>query len=231
MSSCPEKPDQEFKEYIYSQLSRVGKVLSSGPRLVIMNILCQGACSVEVLAHRANLSVANLSRHLQVLLTTGMVKARRSGKYTFYSLADDSTREFFATFVEYGAKHLDEISMALQAVSKSPSRSKTIETEDLLRLLQDDDIVLVDVRPKEEFDQGHVANAVSIPLDEIEEHLPKLSKQKPIVVYCRGKLCILADEAVELFIKNGYQATRTEDGMTEWHHKGMPVAVKCSAES
>lgn len=223
MSIWPQAPDGEFKSFVYEQFARIGKALSSPPRLVILNILCQGEHTVESLSRHAALSVANLSRHLQVLKSVNLVKVRRDGKYIFYSLPDQQTCNFFTSFKEFGFQQLVELRAALEEISKAPSRVHPVDMAELQRLVDENEVILLDVRPKEEYAQAHLPGAISVPLDELELRLDELEKGKMIVAYCRGKFCILADQAVNILLAEGFQASRADDGVVEWRSAGLPV--------
>lgn len=223
MPIWPSVPNQEFKSFVYEQFSRIGKAFSSPHRLVIMNILCQGEHSVEALAKCTGLSIANLSRHLQVLKSTNLARVRRDGKYIYYSLADESTCGFFTTFKDFAYTQLVEIRTALQEISRSSSRLHPVNREELIKLVDKEDVLLIDVRPEEEYEHAHLPGAISMPLEELEKHLDKLPKKRAIVAYCRGRFCILADEAVEFLLKKGFKAKRANDGVVEWKIAGLPV--------
>lgn len=223
MFGIPKIPDDEFKEFVYEHISRVGKAFSSPQRLVIMNILSQGEHSVESLAKQSNLSIPNLSRHLQLLKAANLVKIRREGKYIFYRLADEETSIFYMKFKDFAANRIAEIRAALEEISSYPSRAKTITIEELRERLNDESIIIIDVRPREEFKEGHIPGAISIPLEELEKRLNELPKDKDIVAFCRGKFCVLGDKAVNLLLEKGYRARRIEDGIIEWKLAGLPV--------
>ena len=220
MPIVPRHPDSEFKEYIYEQFSRIGKALSSPQRLIIMNVLCQGEHTVESLTEQTALSVANLSRHLQILKSVNLVQVQRRGKYMYYRIPDERTCRFYLAFRDFAADQLTEIQSALLEIANSPSRLDPVDAHELKRMIEQENTVLVDVRPEEEYRQGHLPGAVSMPLDRLSELLAHLPKQKPIVAYCRGKYCILADQAVELLRSSGFQARRADDGIVEWTLSG-----------
>ena len=223
MPVWPKNPDGEFKAFVYEQFSRIGKTLSSPQRLIILNILCQGEHTVESLARHAGLTVANLSRHLQILKATNMVKMRRGGKYTYYSLSDEQTCTFFGLFKEFGARQLLEIQAAMEEISTTPSRVDLLGLEQLRSMVEDGEAIIIDVRPAEEYQKAHLPGAISMPLDQLEIGLQELPKDRHIVAYCRGKFCILADKAVEILRSHGFQAVRAGDGVVEWRDAGLPL--------
>jgi len=223
MSSFPTQPDKEFKEYVYDQLARIGKVLSSPQRLIIMNILSQSEHTVEELAKYANQSIANVSRHLQVLKSVNLVKVRRDGKHMQYSLTNKNTIEFYLRFKVLAWEHLAELRTAVQEISRSPTRADQIDRAELLKKIEDGDAILLDVRPGREYGESHLPGSVSIPLEELETRLEELDSDKTIVAYCRGQFCILADRAVEILRSQGYEAKRTDENIMDWMVNGIPL--------
>lgn len=219
----PTTPDDSFKTFAYEQFSRIAKALASPPRLVILNILCQGEHTVEAITKYSNQTTANVSRHLQLLKSTNLVKIRRQGKYIYYSLADDSTCAFFTSYRRFAVEKLPELKQALMSISESPSRLHPVAMADLKRLVSESHAVILDVRPIEEFEQGHIPNAISIPLDELATRYVELPEGRPVVVYCRGQFCILADKAVEILLSHGIDAQRADDGLVDWKLAGLPV--------
>jgi rhodanese-related sulfurtransferase len=188
-----------------------------------MNILCQGEHTVDALAQYGGLSVANVSRHLQILKAAHLVKVRRSGKYIYYIIADEQTSSFFNQFKDFAANRLAEIRTAFQEISASPSRLQPVSLEELKRKIFEEDAIIIDVRPEEEFLHEHIPGAVSLPLSDIEKRINKLPKNKEVVAYCRGRFCILGDQAVEILISEGFSARRADDGVIEWKLAGLSV--------
>ena len=223
MPILPDAPNDEFKRFVYDQFSRIGKALSSSARLVIMNVLCQGEHTVEALARYADMNVANISRHLQVLRGANLVKIRREGKYIYYAVAGEDTVRFYHDFKNFACNQLLEIRSALQEISKSPSRLHPVGREELLKKISEDHVLIVDVRPAEEYKEEHLPGAISMPLQELEKRLRELPQDKLIVAYCRGRFCILADKAVEILLASGYSAQRADDGVVEWKIAGLPT--------
>jgi rhodanese-related sulfurtransferase/DNA-binding transcriptional ArsR family regulator len=225
MPLVPEQPDTTFKTFVYEQFSRIGKALSSPQRLIIMNVLCQGKHSVESLVRETGLTMANLSRHLQILKSAHLVHVDRVGKYMYYRLPDERTSRFFTSFRDFGAEQLAEIQSALVQIADSPSRLNPVDLEQLKHLVEEENTIVIDVRPEQEYYQAHIPGAVSIPLDQLTERLNELSKSSRVVAYCRGRFCVLADRAVTLLHENGYEARRADDGVIEWIQAGMPAAT------
>ncbi len=223
MPILPDTPNDEFKRFVYDQFSRIGKALSSPARLVIMNVLCQGEHTVDALARYADMNVANISRHLQVLRGVNLVKIRREGKYIYYAVAGEDTVRFYNDFKNFAYHQLLEIRSALQEISKSPSRLHPVGREELLKKINEEYVLIVDVRPEEEYIQGHFPGAISVPLQGLDRRLRELPRDKLIVAYCRGRFCILADKAVGILLAHGYSARRADDGVVDWKIAGLPV--------
>lgn len=223
MDYLPRTPDSEFKQYLYQHFSRIGKALSSPPRLVILNILSQGEHTVESVARASQLTPANVSQHLQLLKSVNLVRQRKEGKFVRYSLADEDASRFFVTYRRFVHSRIPEIDTAIRAVHEAPSRRNALTVEQLADVLEKDAIFLVDVRPLEEFETAHVPGAVSVPLSELPDRLDELPRDKEIVTFCRGLFCILADQAVEILLQAGFQANRVEGGVLEWRLAGKPL--------
>lgn len=217
--------ERAFKERLYAQFARLGKALASPARLELLDVLAQGEHTVEVLAHEAGLSVANASAHLHVLARAQLVVSRKAGLHVHYRLADPSVYRLWATLREAGSAQLAEIDRLVGTYLHDRQALEPLSRDDLLARLNHGDTVVLDVRPTLEYQQGHVAGARSIPVDELEARLEELDPQREIVAYCRGPYCIFADEAVALLRTHGLRAYRYEDGFPEWAAAGLPVAV------
>lgn len=223
MSFFPSAPDADFKEFVYEQFSRLGKALASPQRLIILNIISQGEHTVEALARYSGLSVANVSRHLQILKSTNLVKVRKKGKFVYYRLADAATADFFIQFRDFACTCLPDIVHSLSKIAVSPTRSNQIAMRDLLPKIHGQSVFIIDVRPEEEYLESHLPGAVSMPLDKIEVTIDALPKDKEIIVYCRGEFCILADQALEILRQHGYKARRMNEGLIDWKMAGFPI--------
>jgi DNA-binding transcriptional ArsR family regulator len=218
MSTFPSEPDQQFKAYVYEQFARLGKALSSPARLILLNILCQGERSVEDLAATADLSIANTSRHLQVLKSTNLVTVRRAGTHVFYSVTGDKVRLFFDALRDLALDRLAELRQALSQISDSETRRDTVSKEELVEKASGDDAVILDVRPTVEYQAFHIPGSMSIPIDELNNRLDELVpiRDKELIVVCRGKYCVLADQAIPILRELGLHARRAADGAIEW---------------
>ncbi|MEX2584846.1 MAG: metalloregulator ArsR/SmtB family transcription factor [Balneolaceae bacterium] len=214
---------REFKTKLYEELSRVTKALSNPHRLEILDLLAQSPFPVAYIAEQIHLPVANTSQHLQVLKTSGLVRTERKGKYMYYGLAGEHVFDTWITLRKLGFSLNGEINTLLEDYREKRSKLNTINREELLIKLDRQEIYLIDVRPEEEYRKGHIDQAISFPQRELKDHLDKLPKEREIVAYCRGPLCLMADEAVALLNERGYSAVRLNDGFADWIANDMPV--------
>jgi rhodanese-related sulfurtransferase len=211
-----------MKNIAYEQLARIGKAVSSPSRLEILDLLRNGARTVECLAKAADLGVANVSRHLQVLRNAGLVISEKQGLYVTYHIADRSVCEFFMAMCKLAEARLVEFEKIVEQFSGSGDM-EPVDRAELLQRAQNGEITLIDVRPFAEYDAGHIPGAHPVPLEEIEKHLSMLPADREVVAYCRGPYCLLATKAVELLCLKGFDARRIKDGINEWRACGMPV--------
>ncbi len=212
-----------FKNQLYEQFARIGKALSNGHRLELLEVLAQGEHSVEALARETEMSVANASQHLQVLRAAQLVDVRREGVYIYYCLADERVFTLWQAMRQVGEARIAEIDRVVDTYLHDRNLLQPIGATELLQRLVEDNIILLDVRPVEEYTAGHLPNAISIPVTELEARLPELPRDKEVVAYCRGPYCVFADEAVTLLRTNGYSARRLEQGLPDWRALGLPV--------
>jgi rhodanese-related sulfurtransferase/DNA-binding transcriptional ArsR family regulator len=217
-------PSRRFKDDIYEQFSRIGKAVSSPKRLELLDILCQGERTVEKLAKETSLTVANTSRHLQVLKNSRLVEQEKKGLYVFYRPAPTVCR-FFLAMREVAENRIAEIEQIKKRFLDGKSGMEAIDRGELLARLKNGNITLLDVRPPEEFLSGHIDGSLSVPLNELEFMLANLPKDQEIVAYCRGPYCVLSIEAVDLLNKRGFKARRLDDGVQDWKQMGLSVAV------
>jgi len=214
-----------FKDLLYEQFARIGKALSNGHRLELLEVLAQGEHSVETLAQETGMSVANASQHLQVLRAAQLVDVRRQGIYIYYRLADERVFALWQAMREVGEARIAEIDRIVQTYLHDRSLLQPISAAELLRRLTEGNVILLDVRPAEEYAAGHLPDALSIPVADLEARLSELPQDREIVAYCRGPYCVFADEAVALLRTNGYRARRLEQGLPDWRTLGLPVEV------
>lgn len=209
---------------LYEQFARVGKAVASARRVELLDLLCQGERSVDALARTTGMTVTNTSQHLQVLLAAGLVGTRKAGTRVFYRVADDDVCRFFVGLCETAAARLAEIERLVRAYADGDGFEKVTRRE-LLHRMEQGDVVVLDVRPQEEFAAGHIPGAVSLPLDELRGRLDELPRSLEVVAYCRGPYCLLASQALHVLRAHGYTSHQLEDGFPEWRLAGLPVAV------
>lgn len=215
--------NREFKTSLYNQLASVTKAVSHASRLEMLDLLVQGIFAVEYIAKHTNLSVASASQHLQVLKNSGLVESERNGKYMLYKLAGEEVRTTWYALRNLAFRHNEEIRTLLNDFRTKRNQLDQISTEELQRKLEKGEVYLIDVRPAEEFEAGHITNALSRPRKLLEEKIDELPKDREIVVYCRGPLCLMADEAVVYLKKQGFDAKRMENGFTDWLAENRPM--------
>lgn len=218
-------PNRLFKDRVYEQLARIGKAVSSPKRLEILDLLSQGARTVESLAREAHLTVANTSRHLQVLRAARLIDAEKEGVFVSYRLADEVVSDFFRTLRLLAANRLAELEQLTRQFFKGRDALEPVDRKSLLERVRKEQVTVLDVRPPEEYRAGHIPGAISIPLKELKARLSDLPRNQEIVAYCRGPYCVLAVQAVEMLRDNGFRAVRLEDGVSDWRAQGLPVAV------
>lgn len=215
-----------FKNDLFSQFARVGKALSNANRLELLEFLAQGSRSVDSLAKVANLSVANTSQHLQLLRQSGLVTNRKDGLKVYYSLSGDDVIALLDSLREVAERHLSDVNQLVDTYLTAKDDLDPIPAAELLLRAKEDLVTVLDVRPKEEFEAGHVQGAINIPIEELEYHLEQFDPSQEIVAYCRGPHCILAFDAVAQLREKGFQARRLENGYPEWKVAGLPVEDK-----
>ncbi|WP_273846172.1 ArsR/SmtB family transcription factor [Rubrobacter calidifluminis] len=218
---------REFKDLLYEQFARVGKALASPRRLEMIDLLAQGERTVEEIARQMELPVANVSQHLQVLRRARLVEARREGLYVRYRLADGRVFELWRMLREIGEERLAEIDRLVGDYLEDRASLEEVSAEELREMMRGGEVVVLDVRPEEEYRAGHIAGARSLPVEELEERLERCLRDLPpdrrIVAYCRGPYCVFSDEAVEMLRERGYSAVRLAEGFPEWRAAGFPV--------
>jgi len=217
-----------FKDRIFGELAVLGQALASPHRLELLDLLAQGARTVEDLAREARMSLANTSAHLQVLRRARLVEAEKQGLYVRYRIASPGVFELYRALRDLGAVRLAEIDRLVESYFTNRDALHIVDKEELLRQVEQGAVTVVDVRPYEEFRQGHIPHARSIPLAELERRLAELPSGTEVVAYCRGPYCLLSDEALTLLLKHGYRARRLSEGLPEWREAGYPVGTIAS---
>ena len=212
-----------FKDAVFAEFGRIAAAFASPKRLEILDVLAQGERSVETLAREAALSVANTSRHLQVLKAANLVASRRAGLQVFYRLADPMVLRGYRALQALSDARLAQLDRLVREYFASTDGLEPVPRGELLRRVRRRDVVVLDVRPNEEYVAGHIAGAVSLPLAQLRRRLADLPAHRRIVAYCRGPYCVLAAEAVRLLRQRGFDAVRLADGYPEWRDAGLPV--------
>ena len=201
------------------------KAMANPHRLEIIDLLGQSGRTVEEIANETEMSVANASQHLQVLKASNLVEVQREGNYIRYHLADDNIFKTWSALREVGFERVAEIDKLIQDYREKKNVLEAITIDELVTRMKSRNTVLLDIRPIEEFNSGHIAGAVSVPLETLSEMIKTLPKNKVYIAYCRGPLCVFADDAVNLLNKKGYKAKRLDEGFPDWKLRGLPIHV------
>jgi rhodanese-related sulfurtransferase len=217
-------PNRAFKDAIYEQFARIGKSVSSPKRLELLDLLCQGERTVEVLAKESGLTVANASQHLQVLRAARLVEAEKEGLFVIYRLADQTVCEFFRAMRVLAESRLAEVEQIKRQFLAGREGMEPVDRDVLLKLVREGAVTVLDVRPVEEYNAGHIPGALSIPLKDLTLHLFELPHDQDIVAYCRGPYCVLSIQAVEMLRAKGFQAVRLEEGIQDLRAMGFQIA-------
>jgi len=214
---------RQRKERVYRLFTRIASAMANPHRLELLDLLVQAPRTVEELARESGMSIANTSQHLQRLKQARLVMAKREGLYMRYRLADPAVARLWLELRAVGEQQLDEVEQALDAYRTRRHEFEKVSIDELRDRLQAGKAVLLDVRPDEEYLAGHLPQALSIPLDELEQRLNELPRHRTIVAYCRGPLCVLADDALALLSKQGRKVARLEEGVSEWEQAGWAL--------
>ena len=211
------------KQALFEQFAMVAKVVAHGHRLELLEQLAQGERTVEVLAQRTGLSVANASQHLQQMRRAGIVASEREGKFVKYRLADDAVLELLASLRRIAERNVAEVDRIVRSYFSNRDSLEAVSRKELRRRLRAGTVTVLDVRPEDEFALGHLPGARNIPLRELQKRLGEFDRRQEIVAYCRGPYCVLSYEAVAILRARGFKARRLEDGLPEWRAAGLPV--------
>lgn len=214
---------REFKDRLYAELGRIAKAIDSPRRLELIDLLAQGERSVEDLAAEAALSIANTSRHLQILRGARLVESRKEGLRVYYRLAEPEVFDVSRAVRGLAQRRLADLDRLVEAYLGSRDDLEAIPREELLRRVREGRAVVVDVRPAEEYSAGHIPGALSIPVGELEKRLSELPARREVIAYCRGPYCVMAYDAVARLRSRGRRARRLVDGLPEWRAAGLPV--------
>ncbi len=212
-----------FKNKVYTLLSQMVKAMANPHRLEIIDLLGQGGRTVEEIAYETDMSVANASQHLQVLKASNLVEVEREGNYIRYRLANDHIFQTWSALREVGFERVAEIDKLIQDYRGKRNALEAITIEELVTRMKSKNTVLLDIRPTEEFNSGHIPGALSVPLETLTAFIKTLPKNKEYIAYCRGPLCVFADDAAGVLNKKGFKARRLTEGFPDWKMKGLPV--------
>ena len=211
------------KTVLFAEFAAVAKALGHPQRLEILEMLAQGERSVEALAERLSLPVANVSQHLRLMRQAGLLTSRRAGKHIHYRVSDPAVLALTGALQRVAERNVAAVREVLGGYFRERDAMEPISRKELTRRLRDDAVVVLDVRPADEFAAGHLPQAINIPLKALGRRLRDIPKGREVVAYCRGAYCVLAFEAVSFLRKRGYTARRLEDGYPEWQNAGLPV--------
>ena len=214
---------RRFKDSVYGHIARLGKAVAAPKRLELLDLLCQSPRTVEVLARQAGVSIANASRHLQILRAAGLVDAEKKGLYVEYRLADEEVGRFYLSLRGLAESRLAEINKVASAFFEQRKAPESVDGDELLRRVRSGEVTVLDVRPVEEYRAGHLPGALSVPVADLRAKLEELPKGREVVAYCRGPHCVMAVEAVGVLRSKGYKAHRLEQGVLEWRARGWRI--------
>jgi rhodanese-related sulfurtransferase/DNA-binding HxlR family transcriptional regulator len=213
------------KAALFDAFASAAQALGSGRRAEIVDLLAQGERSVEEIASEISQSAANTSQHLHVLARAGLVRSRRDGTRVIYRLASERVADLWAAVREVATSHVAEVTVLADEYLGSRDEVEVLSAPQLNERLEQGKVVLLDVRPESEFQAGHIAGAVSAPLEKLESIAASLPKRREVVAYCRGPYCVYADEAVRLLRARGLRARRLDVGFPEWRRAGLPLEI------
>jgi rhodanese-related sulfurtransferase/DNA-binding MarR family transcriptional regulator len=217
---------REFKDLTFEIFAKTANSFASPKRLEIIDLLTQGERDVDSLAKETNMNFANTSRHLQILKSANLVKTRREGVRIFYFISNNEVIRCWKSLQSLAEKTASEIREISRLFFEERDSLEPINLSDLKSKLENDEIMLIDVRPPEEFAQGHLPKAVSYPLSKLKDSIDLLSTQKEIVAYCRGSYCVLAAEAVKMLKEKGFNVNLSKEDINTWQLAGLPIEVE-----
>lgn len=216
---------RDIKNHLYEQVARIGKAMASPKRLELVELLCQGEKTVELLAQQADISVKLASAHLKALRQARLVDTRKDGKYVTYRLANTSVADLWVAMRTEAEERLVELQVALAGIVSHGDALQGIDRATMLQKAKSGEILMLDVRPQAEYASAHLPHARSLPVDELLKRLAELPQGTPVVAYCRGPFCLMAKDAVDLLRQHGYSAHHLTDGVAEWRAQGLPIEV------
>lgn len=215
--------NQSPKQMFLEQFARIGKAISSGTRIEMLEFLAQGEKNVETLAGMTKSTVANTSQHLQQLRQVGLVTSRKDGQRVYYRLADETAVELMMLVRKIAERNIAEVEQLINLYLKSKDSFEAVPAEELIERVKTGAVIIFDVRPPDEYAAGHVPGALNVPFKDLEKHIHKLNSKAEVIAYCRGPYCLLAYDAVAKLREKNFKARRLEDGFPEWKRRGFPV--------
>lgn len=219
----PPETHRAFKDRLYGLFARIGKTLASPHRLEMLELLAQGERTVESLAQEMGLSLANTSQHLQALRQACLVESRKEGLHVHYRLADPAISDLCRSVRTVAERRLAELDRLVRGEFGDRSAAEPVGVTELLKLARSRKVIILDTRPAGEYAAGHIAGALSVPIDALQRRLRELPRDREYVAYCRGPYCVYADRAVDVLRARGRRARRLIEGFPEWKAAGLPV--------
>ena len=214
---------REFKDALYAQFARIGHALASPKRIELLDLLGQGEKTVETLADQVATPIKNTSAHLRVLRQARLVETRRDGTYVYYRLADDDVFRLLKALESLGHSRLADVQHVVRLYLDGRDQLEPVTFKELRQLIRDGDVTILDVRPADEYEAGHIRGALSVPVPELKRRLREIPKNREVIAYCRGRYCVYSLEAVTVLRKHGYRARRAHEGLPDWRAAGLPV--------
>ncbi len=221
---------RELKNQRYEQVARIGQALASPKRLELIELLCQGEKPVEMLAAQADISMKLASAHLKALRVAHLVDTRKDGKYVLYRLAGTGVADLWVHLRSEAEVRLAELQSALANIVEHGDELQGVGRAEILRRAAAGEVLVIDVRPASEYAAAHLPHARSLPVDELKKRVAELPRDLPVVAYCRGPFCLMAQQAVALLRQQGYQAFHLSDGVAEWRARGLPVSAETAGQ-
>jgi len=216
---------RDFKNALYAQFARIGHALASPKRIELLDLLGQGEKTVETLADQVATPIKNTSAHLRVLRQARLVETRRDGTYVYYRLADDDVFRLLKALEALGHSRLADVQHVVRLYLDGRDQLEPVTFKELRQLMRDGDVTILDVRPTDEYEAGHIPGALSVPVPELKRRLREIPKNREVIAYCRGQYCVYSLEAVTLLRKHGYRARRAHEGLPDWKAAGLPVEI------
>lgn len=216
---------RHLKSILYEQVARIGKALASPKRLELLEALAQGEQTVDALAQQLGIEMKLTSAHLKALREAQLIQGRREGKFIYYALSGRDVAVLGVYLRSVAESHLLEFQQAYAHMADAPQEMQPLDRKALMSKARRGDIVVIDVRPTNEYASAHLPHARSVPLGELRQRLASLPKDREIVAYCRGPFCLMSNEAVALLRAHGFKARKIVDGVSEWQAAGLAVVT------